>query len=86
MAAWNGPAGLAAAGFLLDQSELVDVREGVLAAPPLGAFRTFQVPVADIADAAGIDLGVLVSGDVLPVQTARPGVWRELSACDDIVL
>lgn len=86
VAAWNGPAGLAAAGFLLDQSELVDVREGVLAAPPLGAFRTFQVPVADIADAAGIDLGVLVSGDVLPVQTARPGVWRELSACDDIVL
>ncbi|WP_318841140.1 hypothetical protein [Microbacterium sp. M28] len=78
--------GLSSAGFLLDQSELVDVREGVLAAPPLGSFRTFQVPVGDIARTAAVDLGPLVDADVLPEQTVQAGVWRELETYEDVVL
>ena len=86
IAAWQGPDGLAAAGFLLDQSELVDTREGVLAVPPLGAFRTFQVPVADIAALTGIDLGPLTGSDVLGAQTALPERWRTLTKNNDIAL
>ncbi|MFJ2504571.1 DNA/RNA non-specific endonuclease [Microbacterium sp. NPDC087592] len=84
--AWQGPDGLAAAGFVLDQSELVDTREGVLAVPPLGAFRTFQVPVADIAALTGIDLGPLTGSDVLGAQTALPERWRTLTKNNDIAL
>ena len=86
IAAWQGPNGLAAAGFLLDQSELVDTSEGLLAAPPLGAFRTFQVPVSDIAGITGIDLGPLPGADVLPGRTARPDAWLTLREPRDIVL
>ena len=86
IAAWVGPTGLATAGFVLDQTELVDTRDGLLAAPPLGAFRTFQVPVADIAAMTGIDLGILAEADVLPVPAARDEGWRMLQTRDDIVL
>ncbi|WP_243229647.1 DNA/RNA non-specific endonuclease [Microbacterium sp. CIAB417] len=86
VAAWHGPGGLASAGFVLDQSELVDVREGVLAAGPLGAFRTFQVPVGDIADLAGVDLGELREADVLRREGVRPDGWRELDGYGDVVL
>lgn len=86
VAAWRGPGALAAAGFVLDQSALVDTREENKAVPPLGGFRTFQVPIADIASLTGIDLGVLSEADVL----ARPGVrepgWRPLNTAHDIVL
>lgn len=85
VAAWHTPAGLAAAGFVLDQSELIDLSEGVLAAAPLGAFRTFQVPIADIAATAGVGLGPLVAADVYP-RTARATGWRELLHSDDIAL
>lgn len=86
IAAWQGPDGLAAAGFLLDQSELVDTREGVLAVPPLGAFRTFQVPIADIAALTGIDLGPLPAADVRERPGARETGWRSLDTADDILL
>lgn len=86
VAAWQGPEGLRAAGFLLDQSELVDVRQGLVAVPPLGAYRTFQVPIADIAEEAGVDLRVLAQADVLTRQSARPDVGRELETRDDIIL
>lgn len=96
--AWVGPdedgtARLEASGFILDQSELIDLREGVLAIPPLGAFRTFQVPVADIEHVAGIDLGPLVDADVLPAldglgdaQLRGEDAWRPLRAPDDVFL
>lgn len=86
VAAWQSPDGLAAAGFLLDQSELVDTADGLLAAPPLGAFRTFQVPVAEIAAHTGIDLGMPADADVLTARALRPGEWLELRAPGDIVL
>jgi len=86
VAAWQGPDGLAATGFILDQSELVDTSEGVLAAPPLGAFRTFQAPITDIADLTGVDFGALPDADVLAARTARPDAWRALTTADDVVL
>ena len=78
---------LAAAGFVLDQSQLIDVRQGALAVPALGAFRTFQVPIADIEELAGVDLGPLVDADVLPRSTVRgEDAWRPLRTPDDIEL
>ncbi|TDN88599.1 DNA/RNA non-specific endonuclease [Microbacterium sp. BK668] len=77
---------LAAAGFVLDQSELVDAARG-RAVAPLGAFRTFQVPIGDIEQLAGIDLGPLVEADVLTArETARPAAWVPLDTPSEIVL
>lgn len=86
IAAWHGGDGLAAAGFVLDQSDLVDVRETTLAIPPLGSFRTFQVPIADVAALTGIDLGPLIEADVLGARGARASGWRSLDSAGDIVL
>lgn len=86
VAAWSGPDGLTAAGFVLDQSALVDTREGLLAVPPLGAFRTFQVPVAEIAAMTGIEFGTLVEADVLQTAGVRRTAWRELETAEDVVL
>jgi endonuclease G len=86
VAAWQGPGGLAAAGFVLDQSELVDTRDETLAVPPLGAFRTFQVPIADIAALTGIDLGPLTDADVREQRGVRETGWRSLDTAADILL
>lgn len=86
IAAWHGTAGLSAAGFILDQSDLVDTRDGLLAAPPLGAFRTFQVPVAEIARLTGLDLGPMPQADVLAEPAVRGGEWRQLRSAADIML
>lgn len=77
---------LAAAGFVLDQSGLVDPARGVRGVRPLGAFRTFQAPIAEIAGLAGLDLGPLTAADVLPREGVRPAPWRELTASADVVL
>ena len=86
VAAWHGPAGLAAAGFVLDQSDLVDTAQGVLATPPLGAFRTFQVPIADVGALTGVDLGPLIDADVLSARGARDTGWRALDTLGGILL
>ena len=87
VAAWADDAGaLASAGFILDQSELVDTTEGIVAVTPLGGFRTFQAPIVDIGELAGIDFGPLVAADVLGVPAARGHGWRELHRADDIRL
>ncbi|MEZ3159826.1 DNA/RNA non-specific endonuclease [Microbacterium sp. BWT-B31] len=91
VAAWaeatDAGARLRAAGFVLDQSELVDVSEGAFALAPLGGFRTFQVPVGDVEALAEVDLGPLVEADVLPDATLRgEAAWRPLRTPDDIVL
>mgnify|MGYP001964350365 FL=1 len=86
IAAWQAPDGLSAAGFVLDQSELVDTSDGLLAAPPLGAFRTFQVPVAEIARVTKVDVGPLLDADVLARPSARSTEWRPLASASDITL
>ena len=77
-----------AAGFVLDQTELLELEEGVLAVPPLGAFRTFQVPIADIGVLAGVDFGPLVAADVLgdDAELRSEPVWLALTEPVDIRL
>lgn len=88
IAAWNASEPgeepvLASTGFVLDQSALIDAAS----VAPLEGFRTFQVPVRDIAELAGVDLGPLVDADVLAaVPGARTTEWRELVAPADIRL
>ena len=74
IAAWTMDGRLAAAGFLLDQSPLLGpeelariTTERLLAEepPPLGPFRTFQVPITHIAALAGIVLTYLAGADRL---------------------
>lgn len=86
VAAWQGPDGPASAGFILDQTDLVETSRGLLAAPPLGAFRTFQVPVAEIARITGVDLGGLSDADVLRRGSIRSTEWISLTSSDDIAL
>ncbi len=85
IAAWRQGDALSAAGFVLDQSDLVDTRQG-LVVPPLGAFRTFQAPVADIAAEAGIDVGPLAEADTLVRRGLRPIAPREVRDVGDIVV
>ena len=89
VAAWvDAEGGLAAAGFVLDQSTLLELDNGILAVAPLGEFRTFQVPISDIGAIAGVDFGPLAAVDVFGDRAElRPGtMWRELSGSADIRL
>lgn len=72
IAAWTMDGLLAAAGFLLDQSPLLGpeelartMRERLLAGepPPLGPYRTFQVPIPHIAGLTRIALTRLADAD-----------------------
>jgi endonuclease G len=87
--AWKSGDALAAAGFVLDQAPLVDPEGAVGAAaelgriaagatPDLGPFRTFQVPIADIADLSGLSMPELVAADRMPRTIAAAG-WREVT-------
>lgn len=72
---------LAATGYLLNQSPQLQELEqqpararAVDEAPTLGPFRSFQVPIADLAGLTGLDLGPLPAADQLaavPVAAAR---------------
>ena len=92
IAAWatkdsTGSPALAATGYLLDQTALLDVilsrqqrtvNDGG-ASPEFGAFLTYQVPLVDIATLTGLNLGPLLPADRLsttppaPATTLRPG-------------
>jgi endonuclease G len=94
IAAWNtgvddGAAGtLAAVGFVVDQAPLVDtgVREPAPGeAPAIGPFRTFQVPIADIAALTRLAMPELVAADRMPATIAAAG-WRQVEALDEILL
>jgi endonuclease G, mitochondrial len=54
--------------------------------PPLGAFRTFQVPVSDIARLTGLDLGPLPAADRLPTRVRTARGWTLLQSYDDITV
>lgn len=95
IAAWRhaaNPAALRATGYVLDQTELVRrfddaVTESVAAEPDLGRFRTFQVPIRDIASLTALHLDALVAADRYRGESALPGgVWREVESFDDLVL
>lgn len=92
---------LAATGYLLDQTPLIDDLDAALAraaaageVPPLGGFRTFQVPIADIAALAGVALDQLAHVDRLPAPPAAQapapgqvaGAWVPLASLADIRL
>jgi endonuclease G len=91
---------LAATGYLLDQTPLVHDRDAAFRAaaeggalPPLGAFRTFQVPIADIGTLSQLGLGQLAAVDLLrtepslaPPPPGRTGAgWVELHSLEDMV-
>ena len=85
--------GLAATGYLLDQTPLVGELPAAAGAdlPPLGPFRTFQVPIADIAGLTGLDLDQLAAVDRLPTvvdqPVGEPGVpprWVRLRSMADV--
>jgi endonuclease G len=100
--AWASGDELATAGFVLDQSPLVDVTDaaaraalaererarlagGATAVPDLGPFRTFQVPVADVAELSGLGMAALVEADRMPRTVAAAG-WRAVTRPDELLL
>ena len=87
--AWRSGDELAATAFVVDQAPLVDTSELQApvpgAAPPLGPFRTFQVPVSDVAALAGLVMPELVAADVLPPTIAAAG-WRRLESSAQIIV
>lgn len=94
VAAFAQAGALAATAYVLDQTPLVDLdrapgdpgepgEPGGGAGdqpPPLGPYRTFQVPVAEVAALTGLDLGPLPAADLLPAQAA----WRRLRALEQV--
>ncbi|AZH82422.1 DNA/RNA non-specific endonuclease [Plantibacter sp. PA-3-X8] len=99
VAAWSNDGALAASGYLLDQSaqlddldlgrsSAIDDTHDATAVPPLGPFRTFQLPILDLASVTGLDFGALASADVLEPApaTVRPDTdtWIELSGPSDL--
>ena len=87
--AWRTGDELAATAFVVDQAPLVDTSEVQAPAPgeapPLGPFRTFQVPVADVAGLTGLTMPALIAADVLPPAIAAAG-WRRLETPGEILL
>ncbi|HWM16367.1 MAG TPA: DNA/RNA non-specific endonuclease, partial [Microbacterium sp.] len=81
----GGPA-LGAAGFVLDQSQLIRLDDTALPVARLGSFRTFQAPIGDIGSIAGIDFGHLVAADVIQDTAVRSHQWIELTGSHDIRL
>ncbi|MBG6179990.1 DNA/RNA non-specific endonuclease [Arthrobacter sp. CAN_A1] len=79
---------LASTGYVVDQTPLIedlpDVgRRATDDAPPLGPFRTFQVPIRDIATLTGLDLAQLIEVDRMPIARTLQGApvtsaWREI--------
>jgi endonuclease G len=67
---------LRAAGFVLDQSAELETVLGRTTAltepPPLGAYLTYQAPIAQIGQVAGLDLFQLAAADVLPSVPSAP--------------
>ena len=92
VAAFMQDGNLASTAYILDQSpDLSRDRERAMAGakagpPPLGPFRTFQVPVADIAEVTGLDLGPLPDVDLMPPVRAPGDRWHRLESYDDIMM
>ncbi|WP_323445512.1 DNA/RNA non-specific endonuclease [Streptomyces yaizuensis] len=93
VAAFVQSGALASTAYLLDQSpDLTRDADRAFAGarpgepPPLGPFRTFQVPVSDIAELTGLELGPLPGADLMPLARDPQLRWRRLESYDDIAL
>ncbi|MDV9192287.1 DNA/RNA non-specific endonuclease [Streptomyces sp. SR27] len=93
VAAFMQDGALAAAAYVLDQSpDLSRDAERALAGaqagapPPLGPFRTYQVPVSDVAEITELEFGPLPDVDVIPPTRAPEDRWRRLRTYEDLVL
>lgn len=92
IAVWSQDSAPVCTGYVLDQSPSLDpILDTPLRAadpPPLGPYRTYQVPVADIASATGLELVALIRADRYASATAREGAsrWTELTTVADIQL
>lgn len=98
IAAWTNDAKLAAVGFVLDQSPMlgkVELKKAIVQRllegepPPLGPFRTFQVPIGQIADLTGLSLSRLINADRLVKGQRESGVEPraiELESADQVRL
>jgi endonuclease G len=76
---------LHATGYLLSQAKLI---QGLIEADfRYSAYKTFQVPVAKIAQLTGLGFGPLINADPLdaPLETTT-GALREISTFDDVKL
>lgn len=100
IAAWNRGGELAASAYVLDQGEGLDMilRRGLRPGQEAGEdgpgpFKTFQIPVADVASLTGLPVDQLAAADVLGATLAqRPAFpdgrrrWIELGGPQDLVL
>lgn len=68
---------LGTTAYLLDQTPELDLEPATDAPPPLGPFRTFQVPVARIGELTRLDLGPLVAADRMPAPEPAPSTLAE---------
>jgi endonuclease G len=101
IAAWATHDGgaLRTAGYLLDQSSQLDdadLERASLRAqedselPPLGPYRTFQVPVRDIAALTGLEIAQLAEADSLQVvptvqpPAGLPAGWVPLETAEQL--
>ncbi|MFI0924699.1 DNA/RNA non-specific endonuclease [Streptomyces sp. NPDC021012] len=93
VAAFMQDGALAAAAYVLDQSpDLSRDADRALAGatagapPPLGPYRTYQVPVSDVAEITELEFGPLPDVDVMPPPRAPEERWRRLESHADMVL
>ncbi len=79
---------LRSTGYILSQGKFIaDITEAFV----FGQYRTYQVPVAKIAEATGLDFGALIAADALarqPLPEAVPGrpVFIPLDRLETMVL
>ncbi|MFF6773080.1 DNA/RNA non-specific endonuclease [Streptomyces sp. NPDC012637] len=93
VAAFMQDGALAATAYVLDQSPdlsrdadraFAGAKAG--APPPLGPFRTYQVPVSDVAEITELELGPLPDVDLMPPMRAPEERWRRLESYEDIAM
>ncbi|MEV7280389.1 DNA/RNA non-specific endonuclease [Streptomyces sp. NPDC093111] len=84
---------LASTAYVLDQSpDLSKDAERALAGatagapPPLGPYRTYQVPVSDVAEITELEFGPLPDVDLMPPTRAPEERWRRLESFEDIAM
>jgi endonuclease G len=93
IATWAEGDALASTAYLLDQTpelDRIDLTTAGAETPPLGPYRTYQVPVEEIGALTGLDVGALAKADRMPAPraTALPdrGRWVALADWREIAL